>query len=102
MSKKIIESQIRGLKCDNPNCDWVDMSISVEDYHKYVGAKCPKCGEIVLTEADFKAIKTLLKVEKFLNCFSFLVKDNGKRTKVKLSTDGNGVVDITDIEEVKE
>ena len=59
MSKKIIESQIRGLKCDNPNCDWVDMSISVEDYHKYVGAKCPKCGEIVLTEADFKAIKPL-------------------------------------------
>ena len=48
-----------GLVCDNPDCDWEDMSIPSEDYEKWVNAKCPKCGEVVLTEEDYQGVLDL-------------------------------------------
>lgn len=97
MKKKMIEPSVTGLKCDNPDCDWVDMSIPVDDYPQYVGAKCPKCGEVILTKTDFKAIKRLLRFVKFLNLFSVFVKDNGERTKMRLASDGNGNINVVSI-----
>jgi hypothetical protein len=57
---KNVEMDIGGLQCDNPTCDWVDMSISVEDYEEWVNGKCPICGEIVLTEDEYNQTKKLL------------------------------------------
>ena len=45
--------KISGLKCDNPNCDYRDDTIKYEDYKKYVDAKCPKCGMILLTKKEY-------------------------------------------------
>lgn len=39
-----------GLVCDNPKCDWEDMTIKIEDYPKHVNMSCPNCGDNVLTE----------------------------------------------------
>lgn len=41
-----------GLKCDAPNCDWKDESISFDDFEKWLDAPCPKCGSNLLTEED--------------------------------------------------
>lgn len=58
--KNALEMNIGGLKCDNPKCDYIDMDIKAEDYEKYVGSQCPKCGEVLLTEADYNNTKFLL------------------------------------------
>jgi len=51
---KNIELVESGLKCDNPKCDWEDKTIPHTEYEKYLNFPCPKCGESILTEEDFK------------------------------------------------
>jgi hypothetical protein len=46
-----IETSGGGLQCDNPNCDWKDTTIKIDE--TLIGMKCPKCGENVLTEEDY-------------------------------------------------
>ncbi len=48
-----IEYEDTGLKCDNPNCDWTDTTISLNELSNYINKPCPKCGENVLTEEDY-------------------------------------------------
>lgn len=55
-----------GLKCDNPNCDFVDMSIEIEDYDTWVNKPCPKCGANLLTVEDYKAVKMMLAIAKVI------------------------------------
>jgi len=57
----------RGLKCDNPFCDWEDMSIEYKDYELYVNAACPKCGENLLTEECFENVKKQVKTGEEIN-----------------------------------
>ncbi len=33
---------IKGIKCDNPNCDFRDESVGFEVYEKYLNKPCPK------------------------------------------------------------
>jgi hypothetical protein len=68
--KKNIEITGSGLKCDNLSCDWVDETILLSEYEKWLNAPCPKCGENVLTEEDFKNSQDLLKVVSLINSFS--------------------------------
>ena len=48
-----INTYISGLKCDNPNCNYKDMSIKVEDYKNWINAPCPRCGESLLTQEQY-------------------------------------------------
>lgn len=57
---KIIKT-IKGLKCDNPNCDYVYPDIPREKYESYIGYPCPKCGWSLLTQESYDK---LLKLEK--------------------------------------
>lgn len=57
--KEPLEIKIGGLKCDNPKCDYTNMDIKAEDYEKWVEAKCPKCGEILLTKKDYNNTRFL-------------------------------------------
>lgn len=41
---KAIVTHIQGIKCDNKDCDFKDMSVSYEDYPKWINKPCPKCG----------------------------------------------------------
>ncbi|MFE8701181.1 hypothetical protein ACFYKX_11300 [Cytobacillus sp. FJAT-54145] len=66
-TKPAIEVNVGGLKCDAPGCDFIDMSIKVEDYEQWVNAPCPKCGGNLLTEADFRNVKFLLKMAEMAN-----------------------------------
>lgn len=71
--------KISGLKCDNPNCDYRDDTIKYEDYKKYVGAKCPKCGMILLTEKEYLMCKFLVSASKLANKI-FKGKNNDMKT----------------------
>lgn len=53
MSKNI-EIQETGLQCDNTSCDWKDETINYDTYKDWLNKPCPKCGENVLTEQDYK------------------------------------------------
>ncbi len=69
--RKNVEVQGGGLICDNTdNCDWVDDTIPFEDYALWVNKPCPKCGENVLTEADFNLAKTMRATVDFVNTLS--------------------------------
>lgn len=59
-----------GLKCDNPECDWRDDTITFKDYKKWLNAPCPKCGQNVLTKKDYKLAKLLLTSVTFHNKMS--------------------------------
>lgn len=62
-----MDLNIKGIKCDNPNCDFKDMGVRVEDYDKWLNRPCPKCGADLLTEKDYKTVKHLLKFTKLIN-----------------------------------
>lgn len=63
-------TQSGGLQCDNPNCDWSDMTIPVSEYDKWVNKGCPKCGECVLTEDDFNKTNQLMSAINMINSMS--------------------------------
>lgn len=58
-----------GLKCDNPSCDFVDMSIEIGDYDNWVNKPCPKCGESLLTEEDYTAVKMMIVLAKLVQAY---------------------------------
>lgn len=65
-----IELISHGLKCDNPNCDWVDQTIQQDDYSEWINAKCPKCNENVLTLEDYENAMALKEVANLINSFT--------------------------------
>ena len=65
-----LEMDMHGLVCDNPKCDWEDMSIKMEDYGQYVNMSCPKCSENILTEKDYNEVVELVKGVNLVNTMS--------------------------------
>jgi hypothetical protein len=51
----------KGIKCDNPSCDWSNMLNSFKEYKDWVDKPCPKCGEVVLTKRDYKDHQTFVR-----------------------------------------
>ncbi len=56
-----------GIRCDNPNCDYVNDSVKIEDYKDWVNKPCPKCGANLLTEEDFYNVNLLFSVVDLCN-----------------------------------
>jgi len=54
---------VEGVKCDNPDCDYEDMSVEWDDMEltikTYLHKPCPKCGESLLTPEDVKTMRSL-------------------------------------------
>lgn len=84
-------TKMGGLRCDAIECDWEDMSIRVEDYAEYVNYRCPKCGENVFTEKDYKVWMFLMKLIKIINFILPKRKvDNIKNVSTMTIEFGNG------------
>lgn len=88
--KNALEINMSGLKCDNPKCDYVDMSIDFKDYEKWVNVKCPKCGEILLTEADYNNTKFLLAIVNLGNKIFLRGRDGEKHATMTVEMNGSG------------
>lgn len=96
--KSALEMEIKGIKCDNPNCDFSDMDVKVEEYSEWVNKPCPKCGENLLTEVDFRNTQFLLEIVKVANKIYPKLDDNEPTTKMEVKMDGSGDIDF-DIKE---
>lgn len=92
--KDALEMNIGGLKCDNPECDYIDMSINVNEYEQYVNSKCPKCDEILLTEDDYRNVKFLLGVTELANKIFPKRKDDTPTVTMAVNMDGSGEMNL--------
>lgn len=89
MKRKLIEvSQEYLIVCDNPKCDYVieneDRIYPNPEAIKYLNMPCPKCGDNLLTENDYKTGMQTMKVVNWLNkWFSWLMIFVSKRAEMK-------------------
>lgn len=98
---KAIEFDIHGIKCDNPNCKWEDMSVKFDpDY--WLNKPCPKCGANLFTPQDYKTMKRIIKIAKVLNIIFWpIVKLSSKKEYKRLNVqmDGSGTATFNKIKE---
>lgn len=96
-----IDYKIKGIKCDNPDCDFRDETVEYKDYKNWLNKPCPKCGSNLLTQKDLETIKAIIKLVKIINWitkpFMSLFKDS-KRIKVSAEMNGSGKVYFKRIE----
>jgi len=52
-------SNISGLKCDSPDCDYKDDTIDSVDYEQHIDKPCPDCGESLLTQDDYDKVQQI-------------------------------------------
>ncbi len=86
-----MELNISGLKCDN--CTYRNDDIVFEDYKNNIGAKCPECGESLLTQEEyddciklmkqFEILKTLSNIFKWVNPFHYWRLVFGDKRKIR-------------------
>ena len=53
--------KVKGIKCDNENCDYTKEDVGLEDYPDYVEKPCPKCGQDLFTTKDYKTVSDIIK-----------------------------------------
>ncbi|WP_422661678.1 hypothetical protein ACK8P5_26510 (plasmid) [Paenibacillus sp. EC2-1] len=96
---------IKGIKCDNASCDYNDESVKVEDYYTWLNKPCPKCGDNLLTEADYKGVQALIAFTSKLNGYvmkNMIPLNQEERVAATLGMNGSGEVEFKSIEIVKE
>lgn len=86
--RNALELNIKGIKCDT--CNWRDETVKFEDYPKWLNKPCPVCGANLLTEADLKSVKRLIRLTKLFNKIFPKIDDNTKRVTASVEMDGTG------------
>lgn len=89
---EVITVNIKGIKCDNPTCDYRDDNIIPADYSKYIDMPCPKCGASLLTKEDHEATMNLIELSTILN--QLLPQPKGDEKKLSLTVEMNGTGDV--------
>lgn len=84
--KDVLKLNIKGIKCDA--CGWKDDTVRFGDYPKWLNKPCPICGANLLTDADIKTVKKLIRLIEILN--NILPKSNDDEKKVIANIDMNG------------
>lgn len=97
-----LKVNISGIKCDNKECNYSDMSVQVEEYIDYLNKPCPECGSTLLTQTDYDNVQTILglnnqsfgnKVENELkDCIDNLFHDSQSKTTINM--DGSGKIEV--------
>ena len=95
--KKNIEYSVRGIKCDNPECDYVDENVSYLDYPSWVNKPCPKCGENLLTEEDYLKVKSMVDLMDTLNLMDLPFDPDEPMAEAKIDVH-NETFEIKEIE----
>ena len=90
MNKPIFEVDIKGIKCDA--CDYTDDDAKLEDFEQYLNVPCPKCGAILLTQADMDTVNNFVALQEALEGFT----SKGPIGRSEVGMKGDGTVDIGD------
>ena len=96
--KNAIEMTQQGIKCDNKECDYNIEIVKCEDYKNWVNKPCPKYGENLLTEADYKSSEALMNIVNLLNDVLPSSDSNEEEVMMNIEFDGTGKMEI-DIKE---
>lgn len=94
---KAIEYRIKGIKCDNPYCDYRDDNVKYEDYPLWLNKPCPKCGTNLLTEEDLIATRRFIRAVNIINWIMtpfMLFCKNAKRVKYSVEMNGTGKIKL--------
>lgn len=81
-----------GIKCDH--CDYKDETVHVDDYEQWVNKPCPDCGENLLTESDYDAVKQMQALAATLNGIFPAQPASSQKHKISVDLDGTGQVAI--------
>lgn len=95
--KDAIEMNIGGLQCDNPKCNYNNMDIKVEDYEQWLNKPCPKCGDNLLTEEDYRNTLFLIKMVEVANSIYPKREDSEEVATMTVKMNGSGDMKV-DIE----
>ena len=88
--RKLIEmTQEHLIVCDNINCNYTvenptkDVNVSIKEY---LNKPCPKCGDNLLTEKDFKESEKLIRfanwANKWLSWITFFIPEKKEKTVI--------------------
>ena len=87
---------ITGIKCDNPNCNFCDPTVSYEQYPEWINKSCPDCGENLLTEFDYEYTKFIMEMAKKVNAnHNVSIGEPSKKATLDVQLHGNNTVDMT-------
>lgn len=100
-----VTTKIRGIKCDNPDCNFIDHDVDFLDYEKWLNKPCPKCGENLLTEQDYLNCKVLFDVTNIINELAgntnYNLDKDEKQVLMSINMNGTGKV-YCEIDEIHE
>lgn len=107
MNNQNVKLISRGIKCDNPKCDWIDDTVPFDNLKDWLNKPCPKCGENVLTDEDFKNAEIVSLSMKLINALtpeqlaSIISNTDTEEIKQQLkqnpiSKDAKGIDDLKD------
>ena len=85
--------EIKGLKCDNPCCDFVNKDIPFEQYEQFIDYPCPKCGQSLLTPQAYKMCVQMKKMADFITKVTGGSKENDPEVIIPLDMDKEKFVD---------
>ena len=91
---KAITHEIKGIKCDAPDCGWSDMNAEFEP-EKWLNALCPKCGANLFTSEAYDQMKTMFgftdAINELLDKIG-LVSEEGEKFYLELEHNEKGLV----------
>lgn len=87
-----ITANIGGLKCDKTSCDYVDVSIKLEQYESYINEPCPKCGSPLLTQEDYNQVQHILSVVNLVNSLPEPTEESKEKANISFEFNGTGKV----------
>jgi len=95
-----LKINVGGIKCDNKECDFNDMSVKFEEYTEWLNKPCPKCGSNLLTQQDYDAIKTMIDIVGIVNEVVPEVKEDEQLYKMSVDFHGDGKATFSDIKPI--
>jgi len=96
-----LRMHIGGIKCDNKECDFKDMSVLFENYDKWLNKPCPKCGSNLLTEQDYDTVRIIMDIAGIINEVMPEALEDEELFKMSVEFNGTGGATFSEIEPIK-
>lgn len=87
-----VNLNIKGIQCDNKQCDYKDETVEFKDYGAWLNKPCPKCGANLFTEDDLNSLTMLVNVANILNQVVPEVPDNTPKATMAVEMNGTGEI----------
>ncbi|MBL4886788.1 MAG: hypothetical protein JKY95_19965 [Planctomycetaceae bacterium] len=66
---KLVAVKVTYMQCDAKDCDYITHDVNNDTVFDYRNKPCPKCGENLLTDADWEALAGHLKAADMMSDF---------------------------------